>query len=93
MHSLLKTGDLERALQSVPHWIVENSALQRRFVFRNFIDAFGFMTKVALLAERMNHHPDWRNSYRTVFIELRTHDAGGITGKDIELAMAIDRLI
>ncbi|MHB8849045.1 MAG: 4a-hydroxytetrahydrobiopterin dehydratase [Burkholderiales bacterium] len=84
---------LERALASIPCWSLEDDKLRRQFSFRNFVDAFGFMTRVALIAERMDHHPEWRNVYRTVTIDLTTHDAGGITRKDIELALAIDSLI
>ncbi len=60
--------------------------------FGGFVEAFGFMTQVALLAEKADHHPEWRNVYNRVNIDLTTHDAGGLTVKDIELAKAIDRL-
>lgn len=85
--------EMEYALASVPHWTIKNGKLHRQFSFANFVDAFGFMTRIALVAERMNHHPEWRNVYRTVTIDLTTHDAGGITHKDIELAIAIDSLV
>ncbi|TNE68158.1 MAG: 4a-hydroxytetrahydrobiopterin dehydratase [Rhodobacteraceae bacterium] len=71
----------------------ENShgtAIEKRFVFRNFVEAFAFMTRVALLAEKRDHHPDWRNVYRTVEVTLSTHDAGGLTVKDIELAQKMN---
>ncbi|MHB0990937.1 MAG: 4a-hydroxytetrahydrobiopterin dehydratase [Burkholderiales bacterium] len=89
----LDIQELERALASIPCWSLEDDKLRRQFSFRNFVDAFGFMTRVALIAERMDHHPEWRNVYRTVTIDLTTHDAGGVTRKDIELALAIDSLI
>jgi 4a-hydroxytetrahydrobiopterin dehydratase len=74
-------------------WIERNNQLYKKFVFENFIEAFGFMTQVALLAERMNHHPYWTNVYNTVEIYLATHSAGNvITEKDIQMAEAIDRL-
>ncbi len=89
----LDIQELGRALASIPSWSLEDDKLRRQFSFRNFVDAFGFMSRVALIAERMDHHPEWRNVYRTVTIDLTTHDAGGVTCKDIELALAIDSLI
>ena len=74
-------------------WEIENESLVKRFVFRNFVEAWGFMAKVALLAERMNHHPDWSNSYNKVEIRLCTHDAGNkVTEKDKALSVAIDKI-
>jgi 4a-hydroxytetrahydrobiopterin dehydratase len=75
-------------------WVEENNRLIRTFRFKDFTEAFGFMTKVALLAEKMDHHPFWTNVYNTVTIELSTHDAGNVvTDKDRALAKAIDQLI
>jgi 4a-hydroxytetrahydrobiopterin dehydratase len=72
-------------------WKEENNQLKRNFEFKNFIDAFAFMTKVAIVAEKMNHHPNWRNVYNKVEIALFTHDANdSITEKDRKLAAAID---
>lgn len=72
-------------------WTEENNSLYRSFQFKDFTSAFAFMTQVAFLAEKMNHHPDWRNVYNTVEIRLNTHDAGGVvTEKDHRLAAAID---
>lgn len=74
-------------------WKEENNRLTKTFKFSNFVEAFGFMTKVALLAEKQNHHPFWTNVYNTVTIELNTHDAGNIvTDKDHSLAKAIDQI-
>ena len=73
-------------------WERHDGYLYREFRFANFVGAFGFMTSVALIAERMNHHPDWSNVYNVVRIRLSTHDAGGITDKDIALASAISEL-
>ena len=74
-------------------WKEENNQLKRSFQFANFIEAFGFMSKVALIAEKMNHHPNWCNVYNTVDIALCTHDAGNaITEKDRKLAAAIDKI-
>lgn len=75
-------------------WKQENNTLRRSFKFENFIEAWSFMTKVAMVAEKMNHHPEWSNIYNTVNIILTTHDKGNtITTKDRELAKKIDELI
>jgi len=74
-------------------WTEKNDKLVKTFEFNNFVEAFGFMTKVAIIAEKMDHHPNWSNVYNKVSIELNTHDAGGIvTDKDRELAKAIDAI-
>lgn len=73
-------------------WKLESDQLVREYKFKDFIEAFGFMTKVALLAQQANHHPEWSNVYNKVKICLTTHDAGGISDKDIELAAQIDEL-
>lgn len=74
-------------------WIEENNQLKRSFEFTNFIEAFGFMTKVAMVSEKLNHHPDWRNAYNIVDIALYTADAGNIiTEKDRKLANEIDKI-
>ncbi len=67
-------------------------AIQKRFTFKDFNAAFGFMTRVALAAERLNHHPEWTNVYRTVDVTLSSHDAGGLTRRDVELAQRMDQL-
>lgn len=75
-------------------WKEENNTLNQSFEFKNFIEAFGFMSKVALVAEKLNHHPEWKNVYNKVEITLTTHDEGNkITKKDRKLAKAIDELI
>ncbi len=75
-------------------WKEEDNKLIRTFEFNDFVDAFSFMTKVAIIAEKMNHHPYWENVYNTVRVELNTHDAGDIvTEKDHQLAAAIDKLL
>ncbi len=75
-------------------WKEENNKLTRKFEFRDFSEAFGFMTKVAIAAEKMDHHPRWQNVYNQVTIELSTHDAGDVvTDKDHKLAKAIDSLL
>ena len=75
-------------------WKEENNKLVQEFKFKDFVEAFGFMTKVAIEAEKMSHHPSWSNVYNTVTIELTTHDEGNtITEKDRKLAAKIDQLI
>ncbi len=74
-------------------WAEENNSLKKIFKFKDFSEAFAFMTRVALIAEKMNHHPNWKNVYNTVEIELSTHDAGNtVTDKDRKLASEIDNL-
>lgn len=77
---------------SLPDWSHTGAALVRTFRFANFVQAFGFMTQVALLAERANHHPEWSNVYNTVTVAWTTHDAGGITQRDVDMARACDAL-
>ncbi len=88
----METEEISAALQKLPDWALaaDGTALRRAFRFTDFAAAFGFMTRVALMAERMNHHPDWSNCYNRVEITLSTHDAGGLTANDIRLARAID---
>ena len=75
-------------------WKEENNQLKRTFEFKDFVEAWGFMNKVALLAEKMNHHPDWSNAYNKVEIALTSHDAGNkVTDKDHKLADQIDQLL
>lgn len=80
------------ALAKLPHWreLPGRDAIARKFVFADFNQAFGFMARAALAAEKMDHHPEWSNVYRTVEVTLSTHDAGGVTQKDVELAKAMD---
>lgn len=74
-------------------WEQKDNQLYRKFVFNNFIEAFAFMTKVAILAEKANHHPSWSNTWNKVEIWLSTHDAGNVvTDKDLDLSKAIDKL-
>lgn len=82
-------AEVESRLGELPGWNVQDGALVREFRFRDFVEAFAFMTKVALLAESRNHHPEWSNVYNRVTVGLSTHDAGGITELDFELAEAV----
>jgi len=79
------------ALQDLPGWteVDGREAIARSFVFKDFNEAFGFMTRVALVAEKADHHPEWRNVYKTVEVVLTTHDAGGVTSRDVDLARAM----
>ncbi|ARP99158.1 4a-hydroxytetrahydrobiopterin dehydratase [Pseudorhodoplanes sinuspersici] len=89
------TGETRKtALASIPGWteLMERDAIFRKFVFKDFNEAFGFMTRAALIAEKRDHHPEWLNVYKTVEVTLSTHDAGGLTEKDIALAQAMDKL-
>ena len=88
----LKTDELNLALTELTGWVTKGSALFKTYMFADFVGAFGFMTRAALVAEKMEHHPDWRNVYRTVEVTLTTHDSGGVTALDVELARAMDRL-
>ncbi len=71
-------------------WALRSDRLVKQFRFRNFVEAFGFMTESALAAERLDHHPEWRNVYNRVDVELTTHDAAGLTDRDFRLARAMD---
>ncbi|HDR27718.1 4a-hydroxytetrahydrobiopterin dehydratase [Rhodovulum sp.] len=75
-------------------WVLDEGrdALQKTFEFKNFVEAFGFMARVALWAEKLDHHPEWRNVYRRVEVVLTTHDAGGLTARDVDLARRMDAL-
>lgn len=83
---------LEAALSELPGWTLDSGKLTREFVFSDFNEAFGFMTRVALLAETRNHHPEWFNVYNRVKVQLTTHDSGGITRNDVDLAGDMNRL-
>ncbi len=88
----LNEDDVRSRLAQVPRWSRSGDKLKREFEFADFSAAFAFMTRVALAAEKANHHPDWSNSWSKVVIELSSHDVGGLSQRDFELARAIDRL-
>lgn len=83
-----------RALGRLHGWseVKDRDAISKTFVFKDFNEAFGFMTRVALVAEKLDHHPEWFNVYKNVEVTLSTHDAGGLTERDIVLAEAMDKL-
>lgn len=95
MAGVLSIKERAALLAELPKWdeADEGRAIRRLFTFRDFNEAFGFMTRVALLAEKADHHPDWANSYDKVEIALSSHDAGGLTQRDAKLARAIEGLI
>lgn len=88
----LTAQEIQSALLSLPQWRLKDNALERTVPFSDFVQAFAFMTAVALHAEAIQHHPDWRNVYNRVEIRLSTHDVGGITHLDVELAHRIERI-
>jgi 4a-hydroxytetrahydrobiopterin dehydratase len=91
----LTEADRKAALAGLTGWTYDagRGAIARNFKFKDFSEAFGFMTRVALLAQAANHHPEWSNVYNKVSITLTTHDAGGLTANDTKLAAAVDKLI
>ena len=89
---LLQDEELKELVYKIPGWEIKSEQIQREFNFTNFIEAFSFMTKVALLCEKYNHHPNWENVYSKVIIKLNTHDLGGITNMDQTLASEINQI-
>lgn len=88
----LTESEIQKSLDTLEGWSVENGKLHKEFKFDNFVAAFGFMTQLALIAESMNHHPEWFNVYNRVTIDMMTHDAEGITELDIEFAEHANKL-
>tara|TARA_B100001989_G_C24077445_1_gene240776 strand:- start:12 stop:302 length:291 start_codon:yes stop_codon:yes gene_type:complete len=89
---LLQNGELKELVFKIPCWEIKSEHIQREFNFANFVEAFSFMTKVALICERYNHHPYWENVYSKVIIRLNTHDLGGISNLDQTLASEINKI-
>lgn len=94
MAHLLTDPERARELAALPDWQLHanGKAIYRSFQFTNFVEAFGFMARAALWAEKLNHHPEWSNVYRTVDVTLTTHDADGLTELDVKLARKMDAL-
>src|SRR6266852_1647463 len=94
MTERLSAEQRKSALAALPGWteVSGREAIARTYVFKDFNEAFGFMSRVALVAEKHDHHPEWRNVYKTIEVVLATHDAGGVTAKDIELATAMNAI-
>ena len=89
----LSDEQIKEELANLPGWSLVNGKLHKDFVFKDFIEAFGFMSTAALHIEKMNHHPEWFNVYNKIKVDLTTHDAGGITQNDINLARILNSLI
>jgi 4a-hydroxytetrahydrobiopterin dehydratase len=89
--TLLNKQEVESKLNEISEeWVLNNNCIQRALVFKDFVEAFSFMTSAAILSEKLNHHPNWENVYNKVTITLSTHDAGGLTDLDFKLAKAMD---
>ena len=88
----LTDDQLREALETLDGWSIDDAKLHRDFRFADFNEAFGFMTRAALVAEQMNHHPEWFNVWNRVSVHLTTHDSGGITASDTELARRMNEL-
>jgi len=89
---VLSPEALQQALETLDHWSLADGKLHREFAFPDFVRAFGFMAQAALLAEAMNHHPEWSNVYGRVVVDLITHSARGITELDVTLARRLDEI-
>jgi len=92
METQEKSNIVQLVKEKLPSWQVKNNSLYKEFTFKNFVEAFSFMTAVALEAEKMDHHPGWSNGYNKVTISLSTHSAGGITDNDFNLAGKIEKI-
>ncbi len=90
--SKMSENEIATALKKLTGWSIVNRKLHKDFKFGSFVEAFGFMSSVALIAEKLNHHPEWFNVYNKVSIDLTTHDAGGISTLDFEFATTVDGL-
>ena len=90
---LLQKEELKELIVKIPNWEIIDNYIEREFNFNNFIEAFSFMTKIALICEKYNHHPYWENVYSKVIIKLSTHDLGGITNLDQTIATEINELL
>ena len=88
----LTDSQIAEHMKALPDWELGDDRIKRTFRFKDFVEAFGFMSSAALVAERMNHHPEWKNVWATVDVELSTHDAGGLTELDMKLAAEMDAL-
>lgn len=88
----MSQSEIVEMLTLVPEWQQFEKTLYRKYAFNDFVTAFGFMTKAAIVAEKIDHHPNWSNVYNEVEVTLTTHDAAGLTAKDFELAFHLDNL-
>ncbi|MGB5349689.1 MAG: 4a-hydroxytetrahydrobiopterin dehydratase [Polyangiales bacterium] len=88
----LTNAEIAEHMLALPNWELGTDRIRRVFRFKDFVEAFGWMSSIAIVAESMNHHPEWRNVWATVEVELSTHDAGGLTELDMKLASKMDEL-
>lgn len=88
MADVLTEAEIEKSLAALPGWSCQDGKLHKEIRFKDFNEAFGFMTRLALIAEKLDHHPDWSNSWNTVVLDIVNHSAGGVTTKCIDLALA-----
>lgn len=93
MATLLTQEEILTRMKQLNGWSIQKGKLHKEFTFKSFVEAFAFMTSVALVAERMNHHPEWFNVYNRVVIDLTTHDVGGISNLDMEFAVRVEGLL
>ncbi|MEW2923058.1 4a-hydroxytetrahydrobiopterin dehydratase [Muricauda sp. ANG21] len=89
----LNTAKIEESLKNLSGWSLKNGMIEKSFKFKNFKEAFSVMTRIAFECEQQNHHPNWENVYNNLTIKLNTHDAGGVTEKDIHLAQTIENIV
>ena len=92
MPKKLSADDRAAAVKRLNGWQAKGEAIEKTFAFADFNEAFGFMTRAALVAEKMDHHPDWSNAWNKVMVRLSTHSAGGVTEFDVKLAEAMDKI-
>lgn len=93
MRKKLTEDEVRAKLATLPAWSIRDAKLHRELVFRDFSEAFGFMARAALVAEKLDHHPEWLNVYNRVHVYLTTHDAGGISERDFDFAKAVDAIV
>ena len=89
----LSAEEIEKHLTKISGWKYENNSIVKHFTFKNFSENFAFMTRLAMLAETLNHHPDWSGGYKNLTIQLSTHDAGGVSEKDFEFAEGVEKVL
>nr|WP_288933991.1 4a-hydroxytetrahydrobiopterin dehydratase [uncultured Allomuricauda sp.] len=89
----MNTNEIEEALKNLPGWALKDEMIMKSFTFKDFKEAFATMTHIAFECEKQNHHPNWENVYNNLTIKLSTHDADGITQKDIDLAKSIEKIV
>jgi 4a-hydroxytetrahydrobiopterin dehydratase len=89
----MTTENINLSMETLPGWKFLNEGIEKDFVFKNFNEAFGFLTRIAMLSEKMDHHAEWSGVYNKVHIRLSTHDAGGVTKKDLDMASEIEQFL